>query len=54
MREEKIIWLRVGVEWVEREVKVGVKAWKHVPNVPSNCHILLVKRRRKCGERWGR
>ena len=32
--------------------KVEVGAWRHDPNVPDSCHVLLVKRRRKCSERW--
>ena len=27
--------------------KVRVRAWRHDPNVPDSCHVLLVKRRRK-------
>ena len=52
--EEKISWLQVEVGLGEQEGKVEVRAWRHDPNVPDNCHILLVKRRRKCGERWGK
>ena len=52
--EEKIFWLRVEVELGEQEGKVEVGAWRHDLNVPDSCHILLVKRRRKCNERWGK
>ena len=52
--EEKISWLRVEVGLGEQEGKVEVRAWRHDPNVPDSCHILLVKRRRKYGKRWGK
>ena len=52
--EEKISWLQVEVGLGEQEGKVEVRAWRHDPNVPASCHVLFVKRRRKCGERWGK
>ena len=42
------------MELGEQEGKVEVGAWRHDLNVPDSCHVLLVKRRRKCDERWGK
>ena len=52
--EGKIVWLQVEVELGEREGKVEVRAWRHGPTVPDNCHILLGRRRRRYDERWGK
>ena len=49
---EKISWQQGDVGLDEQEGKVKVKAWRHDLNIPDSCHVLLVKRRRKCGERW--
>ena len=52
--EERISWQQWEVGLGEREGKVKVGAWRHAPNIPDSCYILLVRRRRKCGERWGK
>ena len=52
--EEKISWPQVEVGLGEQEGKVKVRAWRYDPNIPDSCHVLLVKRRRKCDERWGK
>ena len=52
--EGRISWLRVEVGLGEQEGMVEVGAWRHDPNIPDSCHVLLVKRRRKYSERWGK
>ena len=52
--EEKISWPQVEVGLGEQEGKVEVRAWRYDPNIPDSCHVLLVKRRRKYSERWGK
>ena len=52
--EEKISWQQGEVGLSKQEGKVEVGAWRHDPNIPDSCHVLLEKRRRKCSERWGK
>ena len=52
--EGKIVWLQVEVGLGEQEGKVEVKAWRHGPGIPGNCHVLLGRRRRRYDKRWGK
>ena len=39
--EERRVERREEEGWDERGVKVEVEAWKRVPAVRGNCHVLL-------------